>query len=116
MDPKSYVIQHIPNPVLNITEISGDVPLHLTVCLVGHSIYIDYVLSGDVNSDNMADLVCVQPDGGVGTYQSLTTDTGIKFSSQPYEDKFFGFCPAKQDEKAKVYPHFIVTRNLLSII
>ena len=65
-------------------------------------IFYLFAFPGDVNNDESADLVCVQPDGGVGIYQTRTSETGIDFPFVPYEDKRFGFCPANQDEKAKV--------------
>ena len=66
------------------------------------SLYIWHVFPGDLNGDQNADLVCVQADGSVDIYQTHTSDSGIKFAPQPYVDSLFGFCPADQDEKARV--------------
>ena len=55
-----------------------------------------------MNGDQSADLVCVQPNGGVDIYQAQSSVTGISFAPAPYEDNLFGFCSVNQGEKAKV--------------
>ena len=55
-----------------------------------------------MNGDESADLICVQPDGGVAIYQTHTSDAGISFGLQPYEDDLFGFCPVSQKLKPQV--------------
>ena len=52
-----------------------------------------------MNSDNSADLVCVLSDGGLVTYQTHTSDTGISFSPELYEDKLILPCQSKWKRK-----------------
>ena len=65
-------------------------------------LWISLLPPGDVNGDESADLICVQPDGGVAIYQTHTSDAGISFAAEPYKDDLFGFCPIYQDAEAKV--------------
>ena len=68
-----------------------------------------------MNGDQSADLVCVQADGSVDIYQTHTSDTGINFAPQPYVDSLFGFCPADQDEKARVANHIASEIKLVEV-